>query len=164
MYICCITVYFYDHGTKVCSTGSRIAYTLPLFTGLMSVQDKVLSNLVDSIKKNDYVLTAGDIGCHFFVRVFSGNGRSDVPYRMNERRDRPGYGYQLKKGAPALTESWAALPYLSNDHLMLGHLMEWFFAGLGGISQDSTSVAYEKIIIASPSVGNIGWVIAILSF
>ena len=148
---------FYDRETGVCSTGSQTAYAMPLFTGLIPEQDKgkVLNNLVRSIEDNDYALTAGDIGYHFLVRVLTDYGRSDVLYRMNIRTDRPGYGYQLKKGATSLTESWAALPNLSNDHLMLGHLMEWFYAGLGGISQDSSSVAYEKIIIAPKPVGNI---------
>jgi hypothetical protein len=30
---------------------------------------------------------------------------------------------------------------------MLGHLMEWFYAGLAGIKQADNSVAYNKIEI-----------------
>lgn len=30
---------------------------------------------------------------------------------------------------------------------MLGHLMEWFFAGLGGIGQKEMSVGYKQIVI-----------------
>ena len=76
---------------------------------------------------------------------------------MNSRSDRPGYGYQLKKGATALTESLAALPNVSNNHMMLGHLMEWFYSGLGGIYQTDNSIAYRNIIIAPKPVGNIKW-------
>ena len=47
----------------------------------------------------------------------SGTGRSDLIYRMNSRSDVPGYGYQLKQEATALTESWQALPTVSNNHL-----------------------------------------------
>jgi hypothetical protein len=77
---------------------------------------------------------------------------------MNNRSDRPGYGYQLKQGATALTESWAALKNVSNNHMMLGHLMEWFYSGLGGIYQAENSVAYSEIIIAPKPVGDIKWV------
>lgn len=77
---------------------------------------------------------------------------------MNSRSDRPGYGYQLEKGATALTESWAALSTSSNNHMMLGHLMEWFYAGLGGIYQAENSIAYSNIIIAPKPVGDIKWV------
>lgn len=151
---------FYDRKSGICSTGSQTAYAMSLYTGLIPENDKerVFSNLVTSIKENNYALTSGDIGYHFLVRVLSENGRSDVLYKMNNRSDVPGYGFQLKKGATALTESWAALPTSSNDHMMLGHLMEWFYSGLGGIYQDEHSVAYDHIIIAPKPVGNIKWV------
>lgn len=77
---------------------------------------------------------------------------------MNNRSDRPGYGYQLKEGATSLTESWAALSNVSNNHMMLGHLMESFYSGLGGIYQEDNSVAYKEIIIAPKPVGDIKWV------
>ena len=151
---------FYNPETGVCSTGSQTAYAMSLYTGLIPNSDKemVFKNLVESIKDNDYALTSGDIGYHFLVRVLSENGRSDILYKMNNRSDRPGYGYQLNMDATSLTESWAALTYVSNNHMMLGHLMEWFYTGLGGIYQDNNSVAYEEIIIAPKPVGDIKWV------
>jgi hypothetical protein len=151
---------FYNETTGVCSTGSQTAYAMSLYTGLIPEKNrkKVFDNLVNSIIKNKYALTSGDIGYHFLVRVLSENGRSDILYKMNNRSDVPGYGYQLRKGATALTESWAALTTSSNDHMMLGHLMEWFYSGLGGIYQADHSVAYNHIIIAPKPVGNVKWV------
>ena len=151
---------FYDHNTGLCSTGSQTSYAMALYTGILPEQDneKVFANLIDSIEHNDYALTSGDIGYHFLVRVLSENGRSDILYKMNNRSDRPGYGYQIKKGATSLTESWAALSNVSNNHMMLGHLMEWFYSGLGGIYQDANSIAYRDIIIAPKPVGDIKWV------
>jgi alpha-L-rhamnosidase len=67
----------------------------------------------------------------------------------------PGYGFQLRKGATALTESWPALEEVSNNHLMLGHLMEWFYTGLGGIKQEKGSVAFKNIVIRPEIVGDI---------
>jgi len=148
---------FYNPETGICSTGSQTAYAMPLYTGIIPDNEKakVFNNLVDSIKENDFALTSGDVGYHFLVRVLSENGRSDVLYKMNNRSDRPGYGYQLKRGATALTESWAALADVSNNHMMLGHLMEWFYSGLGGIYQNDNSVAYSNIVIAPKPVGDI---------
>ena len=74
---------------------------------------------------------------------------------MNSRSDVPGYGMQLAKGATALTESWAALPTVSNNHFMLGHLMEWFYSGVGGIRQDENSVAFNRIKIYPEVVGDL---------
>jgi hypothetical protein len=151
---------YYSAETGVCSTGSQTSYAMPLYTGIIPGEDKekVFSNLIDSISENNYALTSGDIGYHFLVRVLSENGRSDILYKMNSRNDRPGYGFQLAKGATSLTESWAALPNMSNNHMMLGHLMEWFYNGLGGIYQEENSIAYNEIIIAPKPVGGISWV------
>ncbi len=151
---------FYNPKTGVVSTGSQTAYAMSLYTGLISEIDKekAFNNLITSITKNNYQLTSGDIGYHFLVRVLSENGRSDILFKMNNRSNVPGYGYQLKKGATALTESWAALETPSNNHMMLGHLMEWFYNGLGGISQTENSIAYDTIVIAPKPVGNINWV------
>lgn len=151
---------FYNPETGVCSTGSQTSYAMSLVTGLIPEKDqeRVFQNLVKAIKENDYTLTAGDIGYHFLIRILSENGRSDILYRMNNRTDRPGYGYQLRQGATSLTESWAALPSASNNHMMLGHLMEWFYSGLGGIYQAHNSISYDNIIIAPQPVGEIKWV------
>ena len=63
-------------------------------------------------------------------------------------------GYQLAKGATALTESWQALPSVSNNHLMLGHLMEWFYAGLCGIKVQHEAAQY-RIDIKPQPVGDL---------
>jgi hypothetical protein len=123
--------------------------SMPLCVGLVddSIQAKVLDNLVDSINANNKALTAGDVGFHYLVEALTNGGKSQLLYEMNARNDVPGYGYQLKKGATALTESWPALANVSNNHLMLGHLMEWFYTGLGGINQDDCSSGYKDIVI-----------------
>lgn len=150
---------FYDPETGSCSTGSQTSYAMSLYTGILPEKDyeKVFNNLIVSIIQGDYALTAGDIGYHFLVRVLSENGRSDILYKMNNRSDKPGYGLQIKKGATSLTESWSARPNVSNLHMMLGHLMEWFYSGLGGIYQADNSVAYKNIVIAPKPVGTINW-------
>ena len=115
----------------------------------------MLKNLVDSIYKNNKALTAGDIGFHFLVQALDEGGASQLIYDMNNPDDVAGYGFQLKKGATALTESWQALAEVSNNHLMLGHIMEWFYSGLAGIALEDNSVAYKHIKIRPQPVGNI---------
>ncbi len=75
--------------------------------------------------------------------------------KTNNRDDVPGYGFQLKKRATALTESWPALEEVSNNHLMLGHIMEWFYNGLGGIKQQPNSVAFKELLVSPAIVGDI---------
>jgi alpha-L-rhamnosidase len=118
-------------------------------------KDAVVENIVKDIRNRNNSLTAGDIGYRYLLCVLHDEGRSDVIYDMNSRTDVPGYGYQLAKGATALTESWAALPTNSNNHLMLGHLMEWFYQGLAGINQAESSIAYKDIVIKPEVVGDV---------
>jgi hypothetical protein len=151
------TAHFFNPITRVYSTGSQTAMAMPLCVGLVEEAHKgqVFKNLTDSIVHSGNALTAGDIGFHFLVKALEEYGGSQLLYEMNFRNDLPGYGFQLKKGATALTESWPALEEVSNNHLMLGHLMEWFYTGLGGIKQETGSSAFKNIIIRPEIVGDL---------
>jgi hypothetical protein len=148
---------FYNSVANIYGTGSQTANAIALYTGLVPDQEKekVLNKFIESIKSNNNALTAGDIGYKYVLKVLTDAGRSDVIFDMNNRSDVPGYGYQIAAGATALTESWQALPSVSNNHFMLGHIMEWFYEGLAGIGQLPGSTAYKHIRIQPKVVGNI---------
>ena len=148
---------FLNPETNIYSTGSQTAIAMPLVLGIVpaDLKDKVFQTLIESINKSGKALTAGDVGFHFLVKALQEGGAGDLQFKMNARDDVPGYGYQLKKGATALTESWPALDRVSNNHLMLGHLMEWFYGGLGGIDQTDNSVAYKEVLVAPQMVNGV---------
>lgn len=148
---------FFNKETKQYATGSQAANAMAVYMQLVEPQHKtaVIENIIKDIRSRNNSLTAGDIGYRYLLKVLHEAGRSDVIFDMNNRSDVPGYGYQLAKGATALTESWAALPANSNNHFMLGHIMEWFYQGLAGINQADGSVAYRQIIIKPEPVGDI---------
>jgi hypothetical protein len=148
---------FFNPQTKQYATGSQTANAMAVYMSLVNPADKaaVVENIVQDLRTRDNALTAGDIGYRYLLRVLEDAGRSDVIFAMNSRTDVPGYGYQLAHGATALTESWAALPSVSNNHLMLGHLTEWFYSGLGGIRPAEGSVAFDKINIKPEPVGDV---------
>ncbi|SCW74164.1 family 78 glycoside hydrolase catalytic domain [Mucilaginibacter sp. NFR10] len=150
---------FFNADTKQYGTGSQAANAMSVYAGLVEPQYKtaVINNIVKDIRDRGNALTAGDIGYRYLLRVLDDEGRSDVIYDMNSRADVPGYGYQLAHGATALTESWAALPSVSNNHFMLGHLMEWFYSGLAGIRPADDAIAFNKIEIRPETVGNVTW-------
>lgn len=151
---------FFNPETKVYSSGSQTAMSMPYCFGIVDnkYKEQVFENLVDSIKANNKALTAGDVGFHYLIEALTKGGASQLIYEMINRDDVPGYGFQLKKGATALTESWAALENVSNNHLMLGHVMEWFYAGLAGIQQAENSVAYKEIEIKPVFVEGLSFV------
>jgi hypothetical protein len=142
---------------RVYENGSQTGLAIALFMDLVTeeTRQKALDALVGDIEKRGYALTAGDVGFRYVVQTLQQNGRSDVVYEMNRKADLPGYAYQLKQGATALTESWQAYDNVSNNHLMLGHLMEWLYGGLGGIK--ATDCAWKHIVIAPQMVGEISW-------
>ncbi len=151
---------FFNAATKVYATGSQTSMAMPVCVGLVAAKDKaaVMKNMVDSIIASGKKLTAGDIGFHFLIQALYEGNASQLIYDMNYRDDVAGYGYQLKKGATSLTESWAALAEVSNNHLMLGHIMQWFYEGLGGIQQTTNSNGYKQIMIKPEVVGDIHYV------
>ncbi|MCX6299769.1 MAG: family 78 glycoside hydrolase catalytic domain [Bacteroidetes bacterium] len=148
---------FFNPITKQYGSGSQTSNAMALYMKLVDTSNElaVVENLVKDIQNRNYALTAGDIGYRYVLKVLNEAGRSDVIFKMNNRNDVPGYGFQLAHGATALTESWAALPNVSNNHFMLGHIMEWFYEGIAGISQASDGVGFNKIIIRPQVVGDI---------
>ena len=102
-------------------------------------------------------MTAGDIGFRFLLQALVQGGRSDVIYRMINQDEKPGYGYQLKTGATALTEFWDAKRTGSHNHFMLGHITEWFYKDLCGIDSDLAEPGFKKILIKPTPVGDLTW-------
>jgi hypothetical protein len=148
---------FYDSATGKIERNSQTANAIALYTGLVPDErrDAILQNLIDDIRGRGNALTAGDVGYRYVLRALEDGGRSDVIFDMNSRYDVPGYGWQLAHGATALTESWQAYGFVSNNHFMLGHLMEWLYGGLGGIRQMENSVAFREIVIDPQVAGDV---------
>ncbi len=148
---------FFDKQKLQYDSASQTANAMALYMGLAEPKNKkaVTDALVKDIQSRNNALTAGDIGYRYVLRALEDAGRSDIIFDMNSRDDVPGYGFQLKHGATALTESWQAYESVSNNHFMLGHLQEWFYAGLAGIKQTNNSVAYKNIEIRPQPVGDV---------
>lgn len=149
---------YFSSETKMYSTGSQTALSMPLYFGMVDKEHEkdVAANLAKSVRQNKYALTSGDIGYRYLLRALEQFGYSSVIDSMNSRTDVPGYGYQLSKGATSLTEKWDASA-ASHNHMMLGHLMEWLYSGLGGIKQSEKSVAFKEIVIEPQLVGDVTW-------
>jgi hypothetical protein len=137
------------------ATGSQTSGAMPLAMGLVDPgnQQNVLDAIVADIRKHDNGVTAGDIGYRYLLRALAENGRSDVIFDMNNQSDRPGYGFQLKRGATSLTEGWGGTG--SQNHFMLGQITEWFYHDLAGIQPDPAGPGFKKIIIKPAVVGDL---------
>ena len=150
---------FYNPTNRVYATGSQCANSIPLVMDLCDATNRtaVLDAVVGDVRARGNALTAGDVGYRYLLRALADGGRSDVIFDLNNQSEKPGYGCQLKKGATSLTEAWDAGRSSSQNHFMLGQIMEWFYHDLAGIRNDPGGSGFKQILIQPQFVGDIAW-------
>jgi hypothetical protein len=141
------------------ATNSQCANAIALVMGLAEPADResALNALVKDVRDRGNAMTAGDVGFRYLLQALADGGQSDVIYAMINQDERPGYGYQLKRGATSLTEAWDANHHASHNHFMLGHITEWFYKDLVGIDSDPKEPGFKKIVIRPTPVGDLEW-------
>ncbi len=88
----------------------------------------------------------GLVGMRWPMRVFSENGAEDFAYQLATSRTYPGWGYMVEQGATTMWEVWTGQAKKSQNHVMLiGDLLQWFYAYLGGIQQAGDGIAFDKL-------------------
>jgi alpha-L-rhamnosidase len=150
---------FFDPAKATYATGSQTANAMPLVLDLVPAEHRaaVLDAIVRDVRQRSSGISSGDVGYRYLLRALADGGRADVIYDMNHQSEKPGYGYQLKMGATSLTEAWNADRRSSQNHFMLGQLMEWFYHDLAGIAPDPAGPGFARIIIKPQPVGDITW-------
>jgi hypothetical protein len=150
---------FYDPTNRLYATGSQTANAIPLVMNLCDPTNRaaVLDAIVRDIRARGNALTAGDVGYRYLLLALAEGGRSDVIFDLNNQSDKPGYGFQLKKGATSLTEAWDAGRGSSQNHFMLGQIQEWFYHDVAGLGGDPAGPGFKKIIIRPQPAGDLTW-------
>ncbi len=153
---------FFKPEKGIYSTGSHTTCAMPLFLNMAEPQHRkaLIDTLVSDIRRRGNAFTSGEVGYRFLLGALAMEGHSDVIYDMNNQTEKPGYGYQIKKGATSLTEKWDAGvgSFGSQNHFMSGQINEWFFHDLLGIDVDATGPGFRKSIIKPMPVGDLKWV------
>ncbi len=151
---------FYDPAAKtVRNNGScQAAHSLALTIGLVPEGERpaVLQAIVDDLEQRGWQQTVGEVTQVLFLRALAEGNRNDVLHRVYSRVSRGSYGFMVQQGFTTLPESWDARPGTANsmNHFMLGHLMEWQFAYVAGIRQQSGSIGWRRILVA-PNPGDL---------
>jgi alpha-L-rhamnosidase len=103
-------------------------------------------------------LTTGIFGTRFLLDVLSRGGRADLALALVDRRDFPGWGFMLDRGATTLWEHWAfSDDTYSHNHPMFGSVSEWFFAWVAGIQPDPAAFGFDRIVFRPQPVGDLTW-------
>ena len=150
---------FYKSAERTYGTGSQAALAIPLAIGLAepSTEADALQALIGDVDRHGYA-TAGDVGFRSLLLALAQRGRSDVVYRLVTQDEKPGYAFQLRKGATSLTEAWDADLASSHNHFMMGHVTEWLYQDLAGITADPAAPGFKRFVIRPQPVPGLGWV------
>jgi alpha-L-rhamnosidase len=153
---------FFKPEKGIYATGSNTTCAMPLFLNIVDAKNrKVLTDsLVADIRRRGNAFTSGEVGYRFLLGSLAQEGHSDLIYEMNNQTEKPGYGYQIKKGATSLTEKWDAGvgSFGSQNHFMSGQINEWFFHDLLGIGVEADGAGFRKSVIKPMPVGDLKWV------
>ena len=153
---------FFNPEKGVYATGSNTTCAMPLFLNIVDAKNRktLTDSLVSDIRRRGNAFTSGEVGYRFLLGALAQEGYSNLIYAMNNQTEKPGYGYQIKKGATSLTEKWDAGvgSFGSQNHFMSGQINEWFFHDLLGIGVEANGAGFRKSIIKPMPVGDLKWV------
>lgn len=147
-----------DRYEALTQAGLAAALELGIFPdGDRAAAERALVRKVESTQGPH--VTAGIFGTKFVLTALSGAGRADLAFELVARREYPGWGYMIKRGATTLWEHWDFSDNtFSHNHPMFGSVSEWLFSWLAGIQPAPDAVGFDRIIIRPQPVGDLTWV------
>lgn len=124
---------------------NQVIQAVPLYFGLVpkELKQDIECALLRAVKGRQ--LRSGEIGLRFLFGALSNMERNDIVFDMMMQPEHPSYIRFVEKGETALPEFWTD-DARSRNHDMMGHILEWMYAHLLGIS--SVEEAYKIIRIA----------------
>jgi len=150
---------FFKKDTGNYAGGAQAANAFVLFLEIVPKEyvAKVVENLVDDIKKQDYHLTTGPQGTRYVMQTLRMYGENEVAYKLATQTTMPSWGYMVEKGATTMWEFWNGDKGISHNHPFLGSVDEWFYRALAGINMEESATGFEKIIIKPHPVADVTW-------
>jgi alpha-L-rhamnosidase len=149
---------FYNPETGIVGNGTQTTQCFALFYQLYpeGAKEKIFNQLINSIKATNNHIYTGMFSTSMILNLLSENGRSDLAYTLVTRRDYPGWGYMIDKGATTIWETWEYFDIVySHNHPMFGSINDWFYKSLLGIH--STSPGFETITISPKPTDKLTW-------
>lgn len=116
--------------------GNQAELGMALYYGLVMPQHEqaVAKALADKVEADDYRIRTGEIGLKPVLMSLAKYGYNETVYRMANQTDYPSYGYWVMQGCTTTPEYWdMTRSDNSQNHCMMDHIEEWFFAHLAGI-------------------------------
>lgn len=135
-------------------------YVRPVALDLLSESDKRrnVERLNRMVIANGYRIATGFLTTPFILPVLTDYGYVETAYRMAQNRERPGWLYEVDKGATTIWENWNGIddkgvPRDSLNHYSLGAVTGWLFTRVAGITP--IAPGFAKIQIKPVPGGNL---------
>jgi hypothetical protein len=146
---------FFDAAKNSYATGEQPYLAFPLLIGVAppEVRAAVLQNLEETIRvKNTGHFDAGMHGLYFLLKELMEEDRNDLIYEMATKKDFPGWGNMLEKGATTSWESWTGGSHIHDTLISIG---AWFIEGIGGIRVDEKAPGFRHFLLKPAPVGDL---------
>ncbi len=149
---------FFDKDAISYASGSQTARAGAIYCGFAdSTSCKIImDNLEKEIIENNYSLDCGILGAEFLLKTLSSYGKQETVYKIITNKEMPGWGYWIEQGATTLWESWDKND--SKNHVMFGHISEWFYKHLAGIQPIENHPGFKHFLIAPIFPNDLEWV------
>ncbi len=144
---------FYDPAShQYRMAGNQTSNALALELGLVedSHRAEVTQALIDNLVARNYRTNSGEVGHSVVYKALTQAGRADIAARMASATEDPSYAYQLQAlGYTTLSETMSS--GMSQFHLAYGHVLDWFYRSVAGISP--LRPGFEEIQIKPEAAG-----------
>ena len=114
--------------------------------------ESVKKAFFDSVKEHQFI--SGEIGLRYIFLTLAKYDHNDIVHDMIMQPKHPSYIRFVEQGETTLPEFWSDTAR-SRNHDMMGHIMEWFYSEIGGISSED---GYKNIRIAPHLTSGLTWV------
>lgn len=138
-------------------------YVRPVAFNLMDEKEKkqAIEKLNKMVIDNEYKIGTGFLTTPFILQVLSNHGYIETAYKMLENEERPGWLYEVKKGATTIWENWNGIddkgvPQDSLNHYLMGSVINWLFGYVAGIRPLKSG--YSKILLKPMPGGSLTYI------
>ncbi len=144
---------------------TQVSYVLPLAFDILSGENKTkaVDHLIATLVRENqtdyppYSLLTGFIGTAWINKVLSGQGRSDVAYRLLQQTSYPSWLYSVEQGATTIWERVNSYTHLdgfgqnnrmnSFNHYSFGAVGAWMYNYSLGIERDENSPGFKHFLL-----------------
>ena len=118
---------------------------MPLYWGMVPEDKK--ADVAECFKRTLLEkggFSAGEVGLPYIIQTAARNGLHELIYSFITKEEHPSYYAFILAGETTLGEYWEENPR-SHCHDMMGHIIEWYYSGLGGIEPLAPGFAKVRV-------------------